>query len=373
MKAEVRQVRDLCATLDRFNADLRKPKVAKKIQKRLENIEGKKAPGFDDQENQWLLRLSRIREGAAEVSSSLRPWVDWALLLVFVLLGSSALFFHFYAHLGEEEERIGPLLILSTILLLITTILVVVFRLLRWESRRLDSRALAEALRVRRVWSMAGIGKSVADSYVSQLRGEISWVRQALLHVCPPPRVWEKQFDRLDSEGCKEKRLRLLEKVREEWIKGQIVQFHDAQHGAHRNAKSYRNWGVGLAVVGWVALAAIWLIPLFTVMPEWFERYVGTPSAPNAYYITVSSALVIAGGLCIAYSERCAFEDLAKQYERMKIVFRNGDREFRVRFDNQDIEGARNVITKLGEEAIIEHSQWLILRRARPLEVHIGA
>ena len=65
LKAEVRQVRDLCATLDRFNADLRKPKVAKKIQKRLENIEGKKAPGFDDHETQWLLRLSRIREGAA--------------------------------------------------------------------------------------------------------------------------------------------------------------------------------------------------------------------------------------------------------------------------------------------------------------------
>ena len=84
------------------------------------------------------------------------------------------------------------------------------------------------------------------------------------------------------------------------------------------------------------------------------------------------SAAVVFGGLCIAYCERCAYEDLAKQFERMRIVFRNGDRELKKHLDNNDVERAQKVIEELGNEAIIEHSQWLILRRARPLQVPIG-
>jgi hypothetical protein len=32
----------------------------------------------------------------------------------------------------------------------------------------------------------------------------------------------------------------------------------------------------------------------------------------------------------------------------------------------------KSALKALGQEAIAEHAQWLILRRARPLELHIG-
>ncbi len=37
-----------------------------------------------------------------------------------------------------------------------------------------------------------------------------------------------------------------------------------------------------------------------------------------------------------------------------------------------DIEGTPAVVYELGREAMIESAQWLILRRARQLELHIG-
>ena len=51
------------------------------------------------------------------------------------------------------------------------------------DQRRLDSRALAEGLRVRRAWAMAGIGRSVADTYLGQIRSELSWIRLAVQHA----------------------------------------------------------------------------------------------------------------------------------------------------------------------------------------------
>jgi hypothetical protein len=56
----------------------------------------------------------------------------------------------------------------------------------------------------------------------------------------------------------------------------------------------------------------------------------------------------------------------------MRAVFRNGDLELARRLERGDVEGAQGVLSALGTEAIIEHSQWLILRRARPLELHFG-
>src|SRR5436305_1186651 len=68
----------------------------------------------------------------------------------------------------------------------------------RLDERRLDYRFLAEALRIRRAWALAGIGQSVADSYLGQLRSEVSWVRRALHSVCPPPRCWVETFAALE-------------------------------------------------------------------------------------------------------------------------------------------------------------------------------
>jgi hypothetical protein len=73
----------------------------------------------------------------------------------------------------------------------------------------------------------------------------------------------------------------------------------------------------------------------------------------------------------VAYCERCSDEELAKQYERMKAVSMQGATEVKDHLDKKDTQAAQKVIRALGDEAITEHVQWLILRRNRPFELLI--
>jgi hypothetical protein len=212
--------------------------------------------------------------------------------------------------------------------------------------------------------------------------------------------VWADQFRQLSDN----QKLELLGRVRKEkeWVKGQVEQHEGGHKTQHRWAVNLRRWGFGLAVVGWAMLfglfSSTWWAPalekrLASVAPQ---PAAATPAAehpgrggsaaehganahaplsprhPPDSILILASCLVITGGLCIAYCERRAHEELSKQYERMAILFANGDRELADRLAQRDITGAQRVIAALGHEAIVEHAQWLILRRARQLELHIG-
>jgi hypothetical protein len=229
----------------------------------------------------------------------------------------------------------------------------------RLDERRLDYRALAEALRVRRAWALSGLGASVADSYLGQLRGELAWARRALLHLCPPARTWEEEFAAL---GGAEQAAR-LKQVRDERVKGQEKYFEGASRSNHLRATLYRAAGFALAVAGWLLAAAL----------------LADARHPQHVTLILSGLLVVCGGLFIAICERRSHEELAKQYERMHVVFKNGGKELGERLAEDgapgatpDIPAAQATLEALGREAITENAQWLILRRARGFELHLG-
>jgi hypothetical protein len=260
----------------------------------------------------------------------------------------------------------------------------------RLDERRLDYRALAEALRVRRAWAVAGIGRSVVDSYLAQLRSEMSWARRALQHVSAPPSVWQEEFAALTPDQQRER----LARVKEEWVRGQIKQFEKSHKKEERWASLLRRIGFALAVVGWLWIPLLLLIgsgaaPKSGVAEEKpADRPRAKDSEPSAesrtarvrnsaihpapWWLIASGLLVIVGGLCVAFCERRSHEELANQYERMRVVFESGQKELDRRLAKNDIQGAQAVLQALGNEAIAEHAQWLILRRARPLELHIA-
>src|SRR5262249_54965871 len=97
-----------------------------------------------------------------------------------------------------------------------------------------------------------------------------------------------------------------------------------------------------------------------------------SPRYPPHWILILTSSLVIMGGLLIAYCERRSHEELSKQYERMAILFANGDRELEGHLTQGNVERAQGVIEALGREAIIEHPQCLTPGRARQPELHIG-
>jgi hypothetical protein len=405
IEKELSQFRKTCLTVDHFNRSLLERDIAAELRRRLEDEVHLTVADFDDKHNRWLRRLGRIREAAAAVSTCLQPKLDGARFRVFFLLGLSAIAFELYAHLEPPVAKDGhpehyPLLLLLYLVFQAGALGAVIRGWwLRLDARRLDARALAEALRVRQAWAVAGVGQSVADSYLGQLRGEISWIRQALLHVCPPSRVWAEQFSRLAAR----QRPPLLKAVRERWVKKQITQFEDRHKEHHHDGWALRLegrllWGVSVALLvvllvgfrheanpdppasnrggpapavvaaGQPSRAASAVDPRHQAATQ---EALLSPKEPPPWLLILSPCLVIVGGLCIAYRERRAHEELSNQYERMRLVFVNGDHELALRLENQDIAGCQRVIEALGREAIMEHTQWLILRRSRPLEHHI--
>jgi hypothetical protein len=370
-QAELTQFREICQSVRDFNRDVSEEQVAHKIRKRLlKNAASHDIPVFGPLERRWYQGFSRFREASAEVSNQLQLKLIAMQIGLFALIGLSGIAFHFYAHWFNYDREMGHTkhqwgwLVLFSVSIGLAMALVAWNWWTRLDQRRLDARAFGEGLRVRRAWSKAGVSRSVADSYARQLRGEFSWVRHALLHTCPPPKFWTDQFARLP----KSRQIELLREVREEWIageKGQIAHFKKSHRVEHLWATSLRTMGFAAALGGWfLAMSLLW--------PAGEAHHPAGPAYPGHMIIIISSLLVIFGGLLISYSERQGHEELAGQYERMEILFRNGDKELADRLTRTDIAGAQRVIEELGREAITEHAGWYMLRRARSLELHIG-
>jgi hypothetical protein len=289
--------------------------------------------------------------------------------------------FDMYAHTFCVEEnghtRHWALLLgVFVLMLLMAAATVMINWWKRTEPRRLDYRALAEALRVRVAWGLAGIGRSVADSYLSQLRSEMSWTRTALLHISPPPHFWSEEFDALPAA---EQRARLAT-IGELWVSEQAAHFAKAHKREHDNARKFRRMGFGLALLAVAIAVSLFFIPY----PHWHWPWcmpghghdqaeaVSSVAHPAHWTILLAGVTALVAGFAVAYSERRAFESLASQYDRMQTVFDFAKVEIDRHLENGNVPAAQAVLEEIGHEAIAEHAQWLIARRARPFELHIG-
>jgi hypothetical protein len=203
---EMYRLREMCTKIAESNRDVADESDGD-LPVKLRGEDRLLSPHFEGRPRATLERLSRVREPAAAVSRGLQSEQDTTLGADFLALGLSYLCFHIYAHWlpegGVPSAHPGHIVLCLWMFWLLLTgagLLVIEAWWSRGEKRRQDSRVMAEAPRVRRAWSIAGIGLSVADGYVGQLRNEVSWMRQALLNVCPPSRMWVTAFDALGEQ-----------------------------------------------------------------------------------------------------------------------------------------------------------------------------
>ncbi|HAI68897.1 MAG TPA: hypothetical protein DCM38_05595, partial [Gammaproteobacteria bacterium] len=83
------------------------------------------------------------------------------------------------------------------------------------------------------------------------------------------------------------------------------------------------------------------------------------------------------GALLHHYVEKMAFEEQAKQYERMATLFAKADEEVK-KLINAPVQNeatqqrAEEVLFELGKEALEENGDWVLLHRKRQLELPKG-
>jgi hypothetical protein len=409
--AEYDQFLTICQAIDDFNGEVRRIKPyhwasGRTYQQRLDGVEQDVARNFpsgqpDDSAphkpalRDWYRRLLRVRETAAHLTGRLTPRHNWATPALFTMLILWVACLHFYAHpVWDDPERHSPLLLgIFALLWPVMGLMVVWIWWFQWDDQRLDYRALAEALRVRQAWALAGLGRSVTDSYLGQLRSELVWLRRTLQHLAPPPVFWKDYFDHLPEEL----KVQRLCEVEDRWVKSQEKQHREGKKPEHHKAGLWRRSGFRLVVVGWLLLSSPLLVaPAWRAVRDRFaqsgnsagsdvtaaggshvksnEEIPFDPARPRNWLLVLGSLLIVSGGICVAVCERRGYEQLAKHYDQIHVVFRGGARQLKAALGQNPpaVARAQRIIEELGREALQENADWLLLRRSKPLELPLG-
>ena len=219
-----------------------------------------------------------------------------------------------------------------------------------WHRKYLDYRTLAEGLRVQLYWAAAGVrsgnkSKFSHDDFLQSKDPDLGWIRNVM-------RVAGTECDAGTYQGSDG-----LKFVIREWIgdfdSGQLGYFR--RKGRDRLLRFRRTEKLA-SVAFWIGFA---VIATFVVISAEIEDLLRDP------IVILMGVMLLLVGVRQSYSESVADADLIKQYEFMYRIFSNA----KTRIDGASSdEERRRILHVLGEAALGEHTQWILMNRERSLE-----
>lgn len=223
-----------------------------------------------------------------------------------------------------------------------------------WHRRYLDYRALAEGLRVQVYWSMAGLsspgaGRFAHDVFLQKQDVELSWIRHVMRTAAIKSDATSGEAPVRHPDG--------IEFASREWIgrqdTGQIGYYGNRTLQRSRRNELTQRLGL-LALWAGIALALLLAVAGSYLPDAWHD----------ALLFTIG-ALTLAAAVREAYAFRTADRELVKQYRFMHKIFSNARR--RLDAATSDAE-RRGVLRALGDAALDEHTEWILMHRERPPE-----
>ncbi|HEY8503994.1 MAG TPA: hypothetical protein VIL46_05390 [Gemmataceae bacterium] len=240
----------------------------------------------------------------------------------------------------------------------------------RYQSKYLDYRGLAEALRVQFFWRLGGVGESAAENYLPLQWSDLRWIRAAV-RTCdllaggqrPPageavPGRWSLLHDH--------------------WVADQRDYF-DRRGVPRDEAKLLRLRACAWALIAfgglWVLWRGLggpvgWLPGPDEAVPRWLG--LGEAGANAFHYLSVLFGLGTVGGfLILTYIRSRGLQEHLKQYKRMREIYRAAGERLAGLIERQpaDDAEAEALVLRLGREALAENAHWVLLHRDRPIEV----
>jgi hypothetical protein len=274
--------------------------------------------------------------------------IHWAVLLAFLC-------FVFFAHFPDHSR----FWLVSSFLF---------FALARWryhtakktalEVKYQDYRTVAEGLRVKLFWALAGVEDDVSAHFLRKQRTELDWVRNGLrgwyLSNGSIPGAQGHRADTPDWQGVS---LALAY-----WVDDQRK--YDAGVETRNRDKTERfEYLVKLSLGAAVGLAALLTATLLSGL--------GSAVTENewllATWIIMVDALLASGALLHRYSETSAFSEHAKQYNQMEAIFGHASELVREAMKSGNYGNACECLSKLGKWVLAENGDWVLVHRERPL------
>lgn len=275
------------------------------------------------------------------------------MISLFVLGVCSLLFFELYAH---AFSNLPWVLAFYPATLGIACLLLARAKRNHYQDRHLDYRTLAEGLRVQLYWQIAKLDESVSDYYLPRHQGELVWLRYALRNCDLSTTCAEKYTNKptLDDLGF----------VKNNWVKDQAQFFSKAYSRDNARHDRQKKWTMAMFSGG--LLLAIIFILMNSLGPH--NHFIESIHAPLIIIIVLSAAIAAA---IEGYAEKMAVSEQAKQYHRMSTLFNDALEKLNYLLEQNNLIGAQILIRELGQEALRENGDWLLMHRERPMKVPI--
>jgi hypothetical protein len=243
-------------------------------------------------------------------------------------------------------------------------------RLRETYDRFLGARALAEGLRVQFFWRMSGSWEEVAHHYLRRHAEELRWIREALrsLGIAAP------------SHTSLGRRMNWALA----WMQTQARYFEESAKTRRRKLRLFSTFAYGLYGLG---LAICFLMVVASGLE--FELGQGYGIMPKRYAPALDPLLVTLMGLgpalaalWMGYAEFMSFEEDTRQHSRMHSLFVKAERGLialkeasegaavpggsSCTEDAQLADRMHGLLHNLGNEALRENGDWLLMHRSRP-------
>lgn len=225
----------------------------------------------------------------------------------------------------------------------------------QWHRKHLDYRALAEGLRVQFYWSLAGVidtqsAEFAYDNFLQKQDVDLGWIRHVMRNVS-----LSRSRDEVPEEAW-------VDWVIEQWVgdksgkTGQLSYYHSKELEKTKRFKLTTNLGKLALSTG--VLIAILLAVAGTKMT----------GGQHKLLLVLMAVFPLFAGVRDAYSHKKAEKELIKQYRFMRGVLANARR---LLDGSDDPVFRRRVLRALGNAALEEDAEWILMHRERPLE-HSG-
>ena len=287
---------------------------------------------------------------ANQLATIFQGRVHFSLRTIYTLAVLLGLSFLFYSDFENMEYMIWVFLLFFAS----GVALFLVARRLDWHRKYLDYRALAEGLRVLFYWRIVGVTDEsgtafIHDNFLQKQDIEVGWIRNVMRVVGLTTRKYD---GKPNAAG--------LNYAIEHWIgeqgaggEGQLSYYAAT---AEARARLHRlTQGLGLACI-WVGILIAVLLALGG------ESVSGSM---QTLLIALMGGFPLIAAVREAYAHKKADKELIKQYRFMHRLFFSA----RQRLDEAtDDDQKRAILRALGEAAMDEHAEWILMHRERPLE-----
>lgn len=221
-----------------------------------------------------------------------------------------------------------------------------------WHRKYLDYRTLAEGLRVQLYWNLSGVVEEewagfAYDNFLVKQDADLGWVRHAMRQVS----MYRQRGVSPDPAW--------LPWVVSQWVgdaNGQGGQLQYYARKESQNAARFRRTQRLGSLCLWVGIATA--LSLYLLGP------IATEEQKNLLLVLMG-LLPLVAGIWDAYSHKKAEKELIKQYGFMRRVFGKAQRLVN---ESSDLAFQRQVLRALGQAALDEGAEWLLIHRERPLE-----